>query len=153
MTAAAEAFLYHEADLLDAMRWDDWLALFLPDATYWVPSRPEQTDPIEEVSLIYDDLPFLQARVAQLKHPAHYANLPAVRASRHVSNIVATPTDGGCAVRSKLLLLESRRDGQRLFGATVTHQLRETNDGLRILAKTVVLLNADAPQEGLVVPF
>ena len=153
MTATAEAFLYHEADLLDAARWDDWVALFLPEATYWVPSRPGQTDPIEEVSLIYDDLPFLQARIAQLKHPAHFANLPPVRASRHVSNLVVTALEDGFSVRSKLLMLQSRYASPEMFAASVTHRLRATPDGLRILAKTVVLLNADAAQEGLVVPF
>ncbi len=151
--AAAEALLFLEAELLDAMRWDDWLELFLPDAIYWVPSRPGQTDPLEEVSLIYDDLPLLQARVAQLKNPLHYANLPAVRASRHISNVVVTPTKDGIGVRSKLLMVESRRDEQKVFGASVTHVLRTTGDGLRIAAKTVVLLNADGAHEQLVVPF
>lgn len=148
-----EAFVYEEADLLDAMRWDDWLALFLPGATYWVPSRPGQTDPVEEVSLIYDDLPFLQARVAQLKHPQHYANLPSVRASRHLSNLRVGEGQGGPTVRSKLLMVQSRGEHQRLYAATVTHALRATPGGLRIASKTVVLLNADAPQEEMVVPF
>ena len=118
-----------------------------------MPSRPGQTDPLEEVSLIYDDLPLLQARVAQLKSPLHYANLPAVRASRHISNVVVTPTEDGFDVRSKLLMVESRRDEQKVFGATVTHVLRATGEGLRITAKTVVLLNADGTHEQLVVPF
>jgi benzoate/toluate 1,2-dioxygenase beta subunit len=151
--AAAEALLFLETELLDAMRWDDWLRLFLPEAIYWVPSRPEQTDPLNEVSLIYDDLALLQARVSQLKNPLHYANLPAVRASRHVSNVVVTPIEGGIGVRSKLLMVESRRDQQMVFGASVTHVLRATAEGLRIAAKTVVLLNADGAHEQLVVPF
>jgi len=151
--AAAEALLFLEAELLDALRWDEWLELFLQEAIYWVPSRPGQTDPLNEVSLIYDDLALLQARVAQLKDPLHYANLPAVRASRHVSNIAVTPIADGIGVRSKLLMVESRRDQQTVFGATVTHVLRVTSAGLRIAAKTVVLLNADGVHEQLVVPF
>ena len=43
--AAAEAFLLHEARLLDEARWDEWLALFTDDATYWVPSQPGQAEP------------------------------------------------------------------------------------------------------------
>jgi benzoate/toluate 1,2-dioxygenase beta subunit len=153
MMHEAEDFVLHEAELLDEMRWDDWLALFLPDATYWVPSRPDQPDPIEEVSLIYDDLPFLQARVAQLKHPLHYANLPLVRGSRHVSNIRVTDLPDGASVRSKLLMLQCRGLAQQLFSATVTHTLRKTGAGWRIAAKTVVLVNGDAPHEEIVVPF
>jgi 3-phenylpropionate/cinnamic acid dioxygenase small subunit len=150
---AAAALLFHESDLMDAMHWDEWLTLFLPDATYWVPARPGQTDPLNEVSLIYDDLPLLQARVAQLKHPQHYANLPPVRASRHVSNIVVSTNEDEVSVRSKLLVVECRLDRQRVFAATVTHVLRATGDGLRIASKTVVLLNGDAAHEELVVPF
>jgi len=33
-----ERFLLHEAQLLDDGKFDDWLALFTPDAWYWVPS-------------------------------------------------------------------------------------------------------------------
>jgi 3-phenylpropionate/cinnamic acid dioxygenase small subunit len=35
---ACEQFLLHEARLLDEGRFDEWLALFTPDASYWVPS-------------------------------------------------------------------------------------------------------------------
>jgi benzoate/toluate 1,2-dioxygenase beta subunit len=149
----ATALLFHEAELLDSMQWDEWLTLFTPDARYWLPANPHQTDPLNEVSLIYDDLPLLQARVTQLKHPQHYANLPPVRASRHVSNIAVTTTADGILVRSKLLVVESRPDVQRVFGATVRHVLRDTADGLRIAAKTVFLLDCDAAHEQLVVPF
>src|SRR5262249_52324659 len=34
-----EQFLYDEAALLDAHRYEDWLALFAEDATYFVPIR------------------------------------------------------------------------------------------------------------------
>ena len=37
-------FLFQEAELLDSQRWEDWLALFDDDATYWVPARAGQTD-------------------------------------------------------------------------------------------------------------
>ena len=39
-----EQFLIHEARLLDEGKFDDWLALFTPDAWYWVPSEPGQPD-------------------------------------------------------------------------------------------------------------
>jgi benzoate/toluate 1,2-dioxygenase beta subunit len=40
--AQCEAFLIHEARLLDEAQFDQWLALFTPDARYWVPSTPGQ---------------------------------------------------------------------------------------------------------------
>jgi 3-phenylpropionate/cinnamic acid dioxygenase small subunit len=32
-------FLYHEADLLDERRYEDWLALVAEDVRYWMPMR------------------------------------------------------------------------------------------------------------------
>ncbi len=34
-----EEFLYHEADLLDERRYEDWLALLADDMRYWMPMR------------------------------------------------------------------------------------------------------------------
>ena len=34
-----EAFLYHEAELLDERRYEDWLALLADDVRYWMPMR------------------------------------------------------------------------------------------------------------------
>jgi Ring hydroxylating beta subunit len=52
---ACEQFLLHEARLLGEGRFGEWLALFTPDASYWVPSEPDQKSPFDTVSLIYDD--------------------------------------------------------------------------------------------------
>ena len=38
-----EDFIIHEARLLDARRFRDWMALFAEDGTYWVPAVPDQT--------------------------------------------------------------------------------------------------------------
>ena len=35
----AEEFLYHEADLLDSRRFDEWLNLLADDIHYWMPLR------------------------------------------------------------------------------------------------------------------
>src|SRR6202030_831721 len=67
-----EQFLLHEARLLDDGKFDDWLALFTPEAWYWVPSEPHQADPVETVSLIYDDPPLLETRVPRLASPRVY---------------------------------------------------------------------------------
>ena len=53
--ARCEQFLMHEARLLDEAKFDDWLALFTDDCWYWVPSEPNQDNPHDTVSLMYDD--------------------------------------------------------------------------------------------------
>ena len=55
--------------------------------------------------------------------------------------------------RSKLMLIEYRRNEQRLFGGTCLHRLVRGDGTFRIRFKRVELVNCDAPLDGLVVPF
>src|SRR5260370_29928957 len=74
-----EQFLLHEARLLDDGKFDDWLALFTPDAWYWLPNEPDQADPVESVSLLYDDLRLLESRARRLHRPRMYSQEPRSR--------------------------------------------------------------------------
>lgn len=151
--AEAEAFLLHEARLLDEARYDDWLRLFTEDAWYWVPSQWGQESPFDTVSLIYDDRRLLETRVRRLSNPHLHAQEPPARSSRIVANVMVEEADGAPVVRSKLLLTEFRRDRQRVFAGTAFHRLRRTGDGLKIASKRVDLINCDGVLDGLVVPF
>jgi len=150
-----EDFLIHEARLLDEARFDEWLALFTEDAYYWVPSEPDQASPHDTVSLIYDDRRLLETRVRRLANPRIYSQEPRSRTSRIVTNVslVDPGTDGGSLVRSKFVLIEYRREQQRLFGGTYFHRLIVRDSALRIAMKRVDLVNCDAPMDGLVIPF
>src|SRR5262245_320419 len=85
--ARCERFLLHEARVLVEGKFDDWLALFTPDAWYWVPSEPDQDNPHDTVSLIYDDRRLLETRVRRLASPRIYSQEPRSRTSRIVSNV------------------------------------------------------------------
>jgi 3-phenylpropionate/cinnamic acid dioxygenase small subunit len=149
-----EQFLLHEARLLDEGKFDDWLALFTPDAWYWVPSEPDQPDPIETVSLIYDDRRLLETRVRRLASPRVYSQEPRSRTSRIVTNV--TIEEAGkdtCTARSKFMMIEYRREQQRLFGGTALHRLVQTNGRIMIASKRVNLVNCDAPLDGITIPF
>jgi 3-phenylpropionate/cinnamic acid dioxygenase small subunit len=154
--AEAERFLLHEARLLDEARFEDWLALFTEDGWYWVPSQPGQASPRDTVSLIYDDRRLLETRVRRLHNPHLHAQQPPSRASRIVANVTIEERDtaaGAAIVRSKLLMVEYRRNRQRLFAATCLHRLVRRGDGLRIAWKRVDLVDCDAELEGLLLPF
>jgi 3-phenylpropionate/cinnamic acid dioxygenase small subunit len=149
-----EQFLLHEARLLDEAKFDDWLSLFAPDAWYWVPSEPGQSNPHEVVSLIYDDRRLLETRVRRLASPRMYSQEPRSRCSRIVANATIEDADAaGCTVRSKFLMIEYRRDTQRLFAGTAWHRLVQTDGAIRIAWKRVDLLNCDAPLDGITQPF
>jgi ethylbenzene dioxygenase subunit beta len=154
--AECEQFLLHEARLLDEARFDAWLDLFTPEATYWVPSEPNQADPLETVSLIYDDRRLLETRVRRLASPRIYSQEPRSRTSRIVANVtVEADADPATTtlVRSKFVLIEFRRNEQRLFGGTCFHRLTVIGGAIRIASKRVDLVNCDAPLDGIVVPF
>jgi 3-phenylpropionate/cinnamic acid dioxygenase small subunit len=153
--AQCEAFLIHEARFLDDGHFDQWLALFTADAYYWVPSALGQENPHDTISLIYDDRRLLETRVRRLADPRIYSQEPRSRTSRIITNVTLEPDNGtqGVMVRSKFLMVEYRREEQRLFAGTVLHCLVNEGDNIRIAAKRIDLVNCDAPLDGLVVPF
>jgi len=144
----------HEARLLDDGKFDDWLALFTAEAWYWVPSEPDQVDPIETVSLIYDDRRLLETRVRRLASPRMYSQEPRSRTSRMIGNVTVEETDrNSCTVRSKFTMVEYRRERQRLFAGTALHRLVQANGRIMIGWKRVNLVNCDAPMDGITIPF
>lgn len=156
MTAAIEQFLYREARLLDAGRFDDWLALFTADATYWVPLEANQKDPLETCSHIYDDRTLLETRVRQYRHPRAHSRVPFARTVHQVSNVVVLGEDaarGEATVGSTLVLVEFRNERQRTFGALVEHRLRRAGDDWKIAAKRVDLVNSEGELDGLAILF
>jgi len=149
-----EQFLYKEAWLLDHGRLDEWLALYTDDATYWIPLEANQADPLTTSSIVYDDRRLLEVRVRQFQHPRAHARIPAPRTVHQVGNVRVIETGGrDVRVGSTLVLVEYRRERQRLWGAIVEHRLRRTAEGLRIAAKRVDLVNSEAELDGIVCIF
>lgn len=141
---AVQDFVFHEARLLDEWRLREWLALFAPDAEYWVPYAPDQLSPRDHVSLVWETLPLLTMRVERLEHAWTVSQWPAARCNHHLSNLVAQRgVDGLIEARAYLLYVEHRRDEQRWFSGRCRWTLEPAEGGYRILRKRVDLLNAD----------
>jgi benzoate/toluate 1,2-dioxygenase subunit beta len=148
----AEQLLYREAFTLDRHRFDDWLALFTDDATYWVPLEEGQIDPIETSSIVYDNRELMGLRVKQYREARAHARLPLARTTHQISNVMLDEVQTGSPdvnVASTLVLVEYRQERQRLYGALVTHRVRRTPAGLRIAAKRIDLVNSEAELEGI----
>jgi 3-phenylpropionate/cinnamic acid dioxygenase small subunit len=147
-----EAFLYHEARLLDTQRYEEWLALFTEDATYWVPLEQGQKDPFETSSIIHDDRTLLELRVKQLRHPRAHARLPLARTIHQIGNITVLNESGAeMAVASTLTVVEFRNERQRLHAALVEHRLRRHGDSFRIAHKRVDLVNSEGELDGIAI--
>ena len=150
------AFLIHEADLLDERRFEKWRDLFEEDGYYWVPLRPGQENPEDEVSLFFDDRKTMETRIARLNHPRIHAQSPPTRTCRIVGNIRIEDADAQsalCTVTSRMIMVDYRQGEQRLFAGKVRHRLRRTADGFRIAWKKVELINCDDVFGVLAVPF
>ena len=154
LRAEVEQLLFHEASLLDRGRLDQWLELYTDDATYWIPLQAEQSDPLTTSSIVYDDRRLMEARVRQFQHPRAHARIPAPRTVHQVGNVRVLEADArDTRVGSTLVLVEYRRERQRVWGAVVEPRLRRTAQGLRIAAKRVDLVNSEAELDGIVCLF
>jgi 3-phenylpropionate/cinnamic acid dioxygenase small subunit len=92
--------------------------------------------------------------VRRLASPRIYSQEPRSRTSRIIGNVsIEDSSAGACTVRSKFVMIEYRRESQRLFAGTAFHRLVQGDGGIRIASKRVDLVNCDAPLDGIVVPF
>src|SRR5437588_11485215 len=113
-----EQYYYHEAELLDNHRYEEWLGLFSADARYWMPTRANRQlrDHDKEVSvegefaLFDDNKESLSWRVKQMESLAHWAENPRSRTRHLVTNVRLTPTN--CAdeyeVKSNFICYRNR---------------------------------------------
>jgi len=150
MKAELEAFVLNEARLLDERRFAEWLALFAEDGVYWVPTLPGQGSPQEALSLFHEPKPLLAMRVARLQRTDAHVQAPPSRTVHHVS---AIETTDDLEVRSALVVAEWRAGEARWFAGRVLHRLRRSAEGLRIVLKRVDLIDSEAPQRAIAVPF
>jgi len=153
---AFEDFLIHEATLLDARRFRDWMALFTDDGTYWVPAVPEQRSPFDQASLFYDDRELMKTRVDRLEHPLIHVQTPPSRTAHMIGNVMVEQADeskGEYLVGSTLIMVEYRDDAQRVFAGRQRHRLRRAGTSFRIVQKRVDLINCDSAFEAMAVPI
>lgn len=151
-----ERFLYLEARLLDERRFEEWRDLFAEDGVYWVPLKPEQTDPLRHGSIIYDDRSGMATRIRRLRHPRAYAQIPESRTVHMISNVFvdgADPAKGEIDVLSALQVTEYRDGRQRHYAARCRHVLRRANGSYAIALKRVDLVNCDEPMPTISIPF
>lgn len=144
-----EEFLFAEATMLDEYQLEDWLALFTDGARYWIPASRFDIDPSREVSVVYDDVPFLSERVWRFGSGLAFAQEPRSRTSHLVSNveIVGVEHDGEpgrviCA-QAKFVVTEFRRGSQRIYAGRYAYRLRDLDDRFRIELKKIELVNVD----------
>ena len=118
-----ENFLYHEAELLDERRYEEWLDLLADDVRYWMPMRRnvklgelerEFTREGQDVNWFDEGKDTLERRVQQILTGVHWAEEPLSRICHMVSNVqllavtpsVLEPAD--VTVKSRFLIYRNR---------------------------------------------
>jgi benzoate/toluate 1,2-dioxygenase beta subunit len=155
-----EAFLFHEARLLDERHFEQWMELFTEEGYYWAPARPDQRDPWSEVSLMFDDRSIMRNRIKRLRHPRVYAQIPPARAVRQVSNVSIESFDASASeltTRAVFFMFEHRptlpEPMQRIFAGEYQHCLVTSAGTFRIKWKKALLANCDATFDPLFLYF
>ncbi len=141
--AAVEAFLFREARLMDEMDYSGWLALWDKDGVYQVPIGAGGEP--GKVSIVNDDYPRIEQRVARLKSGSVLAVEGARGAMRRVvSNIeILSHREDKCEVGSNFILGVARTAEQQLWIGRSVHALRRAGEDFRIARKTVFLINSE----------
>lgn len=147
-------FLFREARLLDDQEWDEWNALFSDEGVYWAPASPDQPDPLNHVSLIYEDDLLRKVRIARFKSPAAYSLQPFPRTSHLVSNVMIDETEGDTiSAASRFVMTEYRRDKAVTFSGGYIHSLERAGSSFKIRQKKATLVNCDGIHESSSVYF
>ena len=141
-----EQFLYRQAELLDAKRWQDYIDLFTDAGIYWMPARPEDTTWDGVPSIFAEDKDLMNVRMGRVQHPDAWSQRPLWGTNHVVGNVIIeqVAANGDVVARSRFHMLELRRDNVRHFAGAYLHHLKKTKDGYRIELQRVDMTNAQA---------
>jgi len=146
----AAAFIWAEAELLDRLAYAEWLALWDPAGLYVIPIERNAADAAEALNIAYDDAAMREARVRRLSSGFSMSAAPPARTVRTSSRFVVERAGAASiVVRCAQILLEYKYGRTRTLGADVTFDLVRAEGGLKLMRKTVLLLNSDEDLFGI----
>ncbi len=149
-----EQFLFHEAALLDARRFDEWLEQFTDNAIYLSPIVPihqaPQAIPLEHgFGIFNEDRRFLELRIARLKTRYAHAEQPPSRTRHLLSNvrISAATNKKDLEVAANFIVFQSRlEDTEAFFVGAREDSLIQTDTGWRIACRRILFDHRTLPR-------
>ena len=144
-----EQFLYRQAEILDAKRWQDYIDLFTDDGVYWMPADPADKHWDGIPSIFTEDKNLMTVRMMRVQHPDAWSQRPLWGTNHMVGNVILEKEspNGDVIVRSRFHMMELRRDTVRHFAGSYVHHLKKTAGGYRIKMQRVDMTNAQAAFE------
>ncbi|PZU57645.1 MAG: hypothetical protein DI547_13290 [Sphingobium sp.] len=146
----AAAFIWAETELLDQLSYKPWLKLWDPAGLYIIPIDRDAADPAERLNVAYDGQEMREARVKRLLSGFSMSSAPPARTVRTTSRFVVEESDGNSiTIRCAQMLIEFKYGRTRTLGADLTYVLVRDGDGLKLMRKTILLLNSDEDLFGI----
>ena len=145
-TSEIAALINRETELLDDKKLAEWIALFSEKGTYWMPVTIDQADPLNHISIFYDDVLMMNVRKHNLEHARAPSKEVEIRSSRITSNIRLLDFDAG--TRSMTVKCNFQAvlyyNVQTLFAGQYIYKFIWTGEKYLIEQKKVNLINCDA---------
>jgi len=151
LTRSVHDFLYREGEYLDQQRWDEWLALFDPEAEYWIPAWDGEheltADPMREMSLMYyRNRSGLEDRIFRLRTGRSSASVPLPRTTHLVSNIRIGGFDGSqCQVTASWVVFSFKDKQSHQFNGRYEYVLAAQGGDWVIKRKKIIVNNEVIP--------
>ena len=151
-----EGFLYHEANLLDDRRYEEWLDLLTDDVRYWVPMRRnvkfgelerEFTREGQDINWFDEGKATLTQRVNQILTGVHWAEEPLSRISHLITNVeilTATPSASDAdevSLRCRFIVYRNRVETETDILVGRREDILRRNDGGWKIAQRQVFLD------------
>jgi 3-phenylpropionate/cinnamic acid dioxygenase small subunit len=149
------SFLYHEAEVLDERRYEEWLDLLAEDVRYWMPMRRnvklgdldrEFTREGQDVNWFDEGKDTLTRRVRQILTGVHWAEEPLSRLCHMVSNVQllgAEPSvldPARVTVKSRFLIYRNRVETETdILVGKREDVLRRVDGGWQVSRRKIVL--------------
>lgn len=139
--AEIEDFLYHESELLDDWKLEEWAALFSDTGTYLVPPlKNPNADPTKSLFYIHDNRNRLEERAKRLLKKEAHVEYPHSKTLRHINNVRIKSQEGNqVVVRCNFATYRTKRDVIDTFIGVQDYHLVVNADEILIQEKKVTL--------------
>lgn len=140
----AEDFLFHEAELLDDWRLDEWAALYSEDARYEITSPatedPSNADPNQTLFLVADGIARIRGRAVRLSKKTAHAEFPHSKTRHLVTNVrVLGGESDETRVRANFAVYRTKEDTTTVYMGEAYLTLVQDGESVKIRRKRCIL--------------
>lgn len=139
-----EDFLFHEAELLDAWKLDEWSALYTDDARYEIASPgtddPINANPDQTLFLVADGIVRIRARAVRLSKKSAHAEYPHSKTRHMITNVRVTHSDNDeTRARANFAVYRTKEDTSTVYMGEAFLTLVQDGDLIKVRHKRCIL--------------